>query len=119
MGAEIITHNVNGFERSRDFVRDLCYFQPNCIYGLQAHWLSPSSKHTPEVDVLKTYQDLDGWGTIAMKSAVGSKIMNGRLVVLSEERGLSGQRLSRRPSNLGLTTIIRELRKSESSIDQS
>ena len=79
MPLEIISHNVNGFERNKEFVSDICSSFPNVIYGLQEHWLRPPTKKFPGVNALKTvHSDLDGWGTSAMKSNMGSKILNGR-----------------------------------------
>ena len=81
MPLEIISHNVNGFERNKEFVRDTCLSFPNVIYSLQEHWLRPPTKKFPGVNVLKTiHSDLDGWGTSAMKSSMGSKILNGVLI---------------------------------------
>ena len=79
MPIDIFTHNVNGFERNKDYVRDLCSSFSNVVYGLQEHWLRPPTKKFPGVNVLKTvHSDLDGWGTSAMKSSMGSRILNGR-----------------------------------------
>ena len=79
MPLNIITHNVNGFDRNRDFVRDTCSSPPPSIYGLQEHWLRPPSKRYPGVDALKTiHSDLDGWGTSAMQASMESRILSGR-----------------------------------------
>ena len=79
MPLNIITQNVNGFERSKDSVRDICSSFPPSIYGLQEHWLRPSTKKHPGVNALKTiHPDIDGWGTSAMQSSMEARILTGR-----------------------------------------
>ena len=79
MPLNILSHNVNRFDRSKDFVKDICLSFAPVIYALQEHWLRPPSKKLPGVNVLKTiHSDLDGWGTSAMKASMQSKILNGR-----------------------------------------
>ena len=79
MPLEILSHNVNGYDRNKEFIRDTCCSLPISIYGLQEHWLRPPSKKYPGVNVLKTlHPDLDGWGRSAMKSKMETKILNGR-----------------------------------------
>ena len=69
MPLEILSHNVNGYDRNKEFIRDTCCAFPISVYGLQEHWLRPPSKKYPGVNVLKTlHPDLDGWGRSAMKS---------------------------------------------------
>ena len=79
MPLNLLSHNVNGFDRNKDFVRDTISSLPLSIYGLQEHWLRPSSKHHPGVNGLKTiHSDLDGWGTSAMQASMEKRILSGR-----------------------------------------
>ena len=79
MPLDLYTHNVNGFKRNDDFVRNTCLASPLCIYGLQEHWLKPPYKRYPGVNGLMTIHPLlDGWGTSAMKIAMESGIRHGR-----------------------------------------
>ena len=79
MPLNIVTHNVNGFDRNKDFVQDICCSLPPCIYSLQEHWLRPPSKRLPGVNILKSFHpDLDGWGTSAMQSSMETRIRSGR-----------------------------------------
>ena len=79
MSIKLISHNINGFDRNADFVRDLCSPLPSCIYGLQEHWLRPPYKNYPGVNKLKTlHPELDGWGVSAMKDKITTKILSGR-----------------------------------------
>ena len=79
MPLEILSHNVNGYERNKEFIRDTCCSFPTSVYGIQEHWLRPPSKKYPGVNVLKTlHPDLDGWGKSAMKSKMETKILQGR-----------------------------------------
>ena len=75
----ISTHNVNGFTRSKDFLRSQCSDKPNSIRALQEHWLRPPYKKQCGVNQLRCLlQDFDGFGTSAMEKTIGTKILNGR-----------------------------------------
>ena len=79
MPLDILSHNVNGYERNKEFIRDTCCSFPISVYGLQEHWLRPPSKKYPGVNVLKTlHPDLDGWGRSAMKTKMETQILRGR-----------------------------------------
>ena len=79
MTLNILSHNVNGFDRSNEYIRDICCALPPCIYAIQEHWLKPPTKKFPGVNALKSlHPELDGWGTSAMKSSVESRILYGR-----------------------------------------
>ena len=79
MPLNILSHNVNGFNRNKQFVDDICSSYSPVIYGLQEHWLRPPCKKFPGVNILKTINpELDGWGTSAMKKSMQTKILNGR-----------------------------------------
>ena len=79
MPVNVVTHNVNGFDRNEGFVRDTCSMLSPCILGIQEHWLRPPSKRLPGVNKLMTiHPDLDGWGISAMKEKMQQKILHGR-----------------------------------------
>ena len=75
----ISTHNVNGFSRSKDFLRYQCSDGPNSIRAMQEHWLRPPYKKQYGVNQLRClHPDFDGYGTSAMEKTIGTKILNGR-----------------------------------------
>ena len=79
MPLEIISHNVNGYDRNKDFIRETCCSYPMAVYGMQEHWLRPPSKKYPGVNVLKTLDStLDGWGKSAMKTSMENRVLRGR-----------------------------------------
>ena len=79
MPLDILSHNVNGYDRNKEFIRDTCCSFPISVYGLQEHWLRPPSKKYPGVNILKTlHPNLDGWGRSAMKEKMETKILRGR-----------------------------------------
>ena len=75
----ISTHNVNGYTRSKDFLRSLCDDVPNAIRGLQEHWLRPPYKKQHGVNQLRClHPNFDGFGTSAMKKSNETKVNIGR-----------------------------------------
>ena len=75
----ISTHNVNGYNRSKEFLRSLCSDYPNAIRGIQEHWLRPPFKKQHGVNQLRClHPDFDGFGTSAMKSDMDKKLNIGR-----------------------------------------
>ena len=79
MPVNLISHNVNGFDRSESFIRNSCLSHLPCIYGIQEHWLRPPLKRHAGVNKLMSIDaKLDGWGTSAMKKMMQNKILHGR-----------------------------------------
>ena len=75
----ISTHNVNGFNRSKNFLHSQCVDEPNSIRALQEHWLRPPYKKLSGVNQLRgLHSDFDGYGTSAMEKTIGTKILHGR-----------------------------------------
>ena len=75
----ISTHNVNGFENSRSFLKSRCTNESDTIQCIQEHWLRPPFRKIKGVTALRDlHEDFDGYGTSAMKKAVQTKILSGR-----------------------------------------
>jgi hypothetical protein len=75
----ISSHNLNGFDRSKPFLKNLCDSHPDSIRALQEHWLRPTYKKQAGVNKLRTvHSDFDGFGTSAMKQQMESGITKGR-----------------------------------------
>ena len=75
----ISTHNVNGYNRSKEFLHSLCSEYPNAIRGIQEHWLRPPYKKQHGVNQLRSlHPDFDGFGASAMKNSMDKKLHVGR-----------------------------------------
>ena len=75
----VSTHNVNGYRRSKDFLRSRCDQNPDAIRAIQEHWLAPPYKKQFGVNQLRClHPDFDGFGTSAMKKSVECEIIKGR-----------------------------------------
>ena len=75
----IITHNVNGFKHSKNFLYSQCAKKSNSILAIQEHWLRPPYKKQFGVNQLRClHPDFDGYGTSAMKNSSETKIIAGR-----------------------------------------
>ena len=73
----ISTHNINGFNRSKEFIHSLCDSNPTSIRAIQEHWLRPPYKKQYGVNQLRClHPDFDGFGTSAMNN--DTKITTGR-----------------------------------------
>ena len=73
------THNVNGFNRSKDFLLSQCSDAPDSIRAIQEHWLRPPYKKQSGVNQLRClHPNFDGYGTSAMEKTVEKKIITGR-----------------------------------------
>ena len=74
----INTHNVNGFNRSKEFLYELCDTQPNSIRAIQEHWLAPPYKRQQGVNRLRAlHPDFDGYGQSAMTKDITSQVRRG------------------------------------------
>ena len=75
----ISTHNVNGFNHSKEFLYGLCDKFPNAIRGIQEHWLTPAYKKQLGLNRLRLlHPDFDGFGNSAMAKEMSAKIRTGR-----------------------------------------
>ena len=73
------THNVNGYNRSKEFLLDQCKANPNSIRAIQEHWLRPPYKKTLGVNQLRClHPNFDGFGTSAINKENDSKLSLGR-----------------------------------------
>ena len=73
------SHNINGWNHSKDFLFSLCDRFPHSIRGIQEHWLGPPYKKHLGVNRLRTlHPDFDGFGTSGMKKTNEQKIRTGR-----------------------------------------
>ena len=73
------THNLNGFSRNREFLKNRCQNEPDTIQCMQEHWLKPPFKRVKGVNELRhVHDDFEGFGTSAMKDSTGKKILKGR-----------------------------------------
>ena len=73
------THNINGFNHSKDFLHSLCDSNPNSIRAIQEHWLAPPYKKHLGINRLRyLHPDFDGFGNSAMSKEVESKVRVGR-----------------------------------------
>ena len=74
-----VSHNVNGFFRSKDFIKSQCESNLNSIRAIQEHWLRPPYKKLHGVNQLRNVHPcFDGYGTLAMSKASDSKVITGR-----------------------------------------
>ena len=73
------THNINGFNRHKPFLRSRCENEPNTILCMQEHWLRPPFKRTKGVNEFRhLHENFDGYATSGMKEAIKNKILTGR-----------------------------------------
>ena len=65
------THNINGFESSKEFLYQECSVAAFDVLALQEHWLRPSFRKDKGVNKLKTlHKDYDSFATSAMEHHV-------------------------------------------------
>ena len=73
------THNIHGFNGSREFLKDRCERLPNSIFCIQEHWLRPPFKNFKSINQIRSvHSKFDGYGVSAMKSTHNSGISSGR-----------------------------------------
>ena len=75
----IVSHNINGFSSSKDFLVSKCDDDANSILCLQEHWLRPAYKNLKSINQLRTiHSNFDGYGVSAMKNVHNDSILKGR-----------------------------------------
>ena len=75
----IVSHNINGFSSSKDFLVSKCDDDANSILCLQEHWLRPAYKNLKSINQLRTiHSNFDGYGVSAMKNVHNNSILKGR-----------------------------------------
>ena len=75
----IISHNINGFTSSENFLKMLCDDDANSILCIQEHWLRPVFKNIKSINQLRTvHHAFDGYGASGMKNTHNDAILTGR-----------------------------------------
>ena len=76
---KVVSHNINGFSGSEDYLSMLCEDDNNSIICVQEHWLRPAYKNLKSVNQLRTVHDaFDGYGVSGMKNIHNTSILTGR-----------------------------------------
>ena len=69
MSLTLSTHNVNGFQRSKEYLKNRCEKNKNLIYAIQETWLKPAYKRHLGVNELRSlHPEFEGYGVSAMTS---------------------------------------------------
>ena len=81
---KIRSHNLNGFNSSREFIRRECEDLSFSILAMQEHWLRPSFRKQKGVNLLKTlHPDFDSFATSGMNDHLNQRILKvGHLAAL-------------------------------------
>ena len=75
----IRSHNVNGYDNSKECLFQECEDDSFDILAIQEHWLRPSFKKEKGTNKIRSlHQRYDGYANSGMKSHVGKSIMKGR-----------------------------------------
>ena len=75
----IVSHNINGFSSSADFLKESCDENLNSIFCIQEHWLCPGYKRIKSINQLRTvHSSFDGYGSSAMSNVHSESIRKGR-----------------------------------------
>ena len=75
----LVTHNINGFSSSENYLNMVCNDDLNSIICIQEHWLRPAYKNLKSINQLRTvHHAFDGYGVSAMKGVHNSSILTGR-----------------------------------------
>ena len=76
---KIRSHNLNGFNSSKEFIRRECEDSSFSILAMQEHWLRPSFRKQKGVNQLKTiHPDFDSYATSGMTDQLSQHILKGR-----------------------------------------
>ena len=75
----IQSHNIRGFNNSKEFLLSQSKENPFLIQAIQEHWLPPPYKRQAGVNKLRTlHPDFEGFGVSAMKKSMENEIRRGR-----------------------------------------
>ena len=75
----IRSHNLNGFDNSREYLLEECKSNAFSILAMQEHWLRPSFKKDKGVNSTKIlHPDYDAYSTSAMSGHARSGLIRGR-----------------------------------------
>ena len=73
------SHNINGFNNSKEFIFQECSSESFDILALQEHWLKPSHKKHAGINLMKSLHPMyDSYSTSAMNIELGKHILKGR-----------------------------------------
>ena len=76
---KIQSHNLNGFNLLKEFIRRECEDSSFSILAMQEHWLRPSFRKQKGVNQLKTlHPDFDSYATSGMNDQLDQRILKGR-----------------------------------------
>ena len=76
---KIRSHNVNGYDSSREFLSHECEDNSFSVLGIQEHWLRPSFRKQKGTNKLKIlHPDYDAYATSGMADVIDKRIMKGR-----------------------------------------
>ena len=79
VSVNIVSHNINGFSSSQDYLNMLCEDDCNSVICVQEHWLRPAYKNIKSVNQLRTvHHAFDGYGVSGMKNVHNDSILTGR-----------------------------------------
>ena len=79
VSVNILSHNINGFSSSENYLKMRCDDEPNSIIGIQEHWLRPPYKNIKSINQLRTvHPKFDGYGVSAMRNVHNDAILTGR-----------------------------------------
>ena len=76
---KIWSHNINGYDSSREFLLNECENRSFDILGIQEHWLRPSYRKHKGTNRLKTlHSGFDSYATSGMAAQCDQRVMRGR-----------------------------------------
>ena len=69
MAFTLSTHNINGFHRSKEYLKSRCENNKNLISAIQETWLKPAyKKHLGVNELRPLHPEFEGYGVSAMTS---------------------------------------------------
>ena len=76
---KIRSHNLNGYDSSREFLMRECEDNAFSIMAVQEHWLRPSFRKQKGTNKLKTlHPAYDAFATSGMANVIDQRILKGR-----------------------------------------
>ena len=73
------THNINGFNNSKEFLYNECNAGIFDILALQEHWLKPSYRKNLGTNKMKVLHPMfDSYALSGMDNQVGNRVLKGR-----------------------------------------
>lgn len=73
------SHNVNGFNNSKEYLMQECNESSFSVLALQEHWLKPTHRRHMGTNSLKVlHPGFDAYATSGMTSQIGQRILKGR-----------------------------------------